>query len=242
MKNLRHLIQKIGEMSESSERITSATGETELYKVFRRNNLNTLKKLAPQYYSELVDAFNATEDHQIRMLLCECLQYANARELEPLFEKLLSQDDDPGLRCCAMVALGRLGNISVLAEVYPRILQTGDRPTRFFLGCAFIHARDRRGINLLVSVLREEQLFHKLENGYATTAFEGTIYSHTIDCVLSGVIRGDPGLISENPFEWIAWWESHGDEVESIDPTKVPAHLCEYSHDMIADIYKKQSH
>lgn len=241
MKNLQNLIQKISEMSESSERITSDSGETELYKVFRRENLNMLKKLAPQYYSVLAEAFNATEDHQRRTLLCECLQHAKARELEPLFEKLLNQDD-PELRCCAMVALGRLGNVNALTNIYPRVLQTGDRSTRFFLGCAFIHAHNKEGVDLLVSILREEQLFVTFEDGYVTTSIETIIFSPTIDGILSGLIHGDSNQISENPFGWIVWWDSHGDEFGAVDPTIVTPHLIEYTHNMIVDIDKQRSH
>ena len=241
MKNLKHLIEKIDEMSESKERITSDAGEAETYMVFRRNNLNTLKKLAPQHYLELTEAFNATKDRKRRVLLCECLQQANARELKSLFERLLNEDD-PELRCCAMVGLGKLGEAGPLLKVYPHILQSGNRPTRFFLGCALIHAQDKRGINLLISVLNEEQKFYKSENEPRTTSFEGIIYSHIIDVILHGLLRGEPDTYSENPFEWIAWWESHGGDVGSIDPAKVTSHLLEYKHDMIADIQEKRNH
>lgn len=241
MKNLQHLIQKIDEMSESSERHHLDTGEPELFKVFRRENLNALKKLAPQHYSELAEAFNATEDRKRRVLLCECLQHANAHELKPLFERLLSEDDAE-LRCCAMVGLGKLRDASTLLKAYPSVLQSGNRPTRFFLGCALIHAQDRRGINLLVSVLREEQKFYTFKNELLTTSFEGIIYSHIIDGILHGLLRGEPDTYSENPFEWIAWWENRADEVGSIDPTQVTSHLLEYKHDMIADIQEKRNH
>jgi hypothetical protein len=239
MKNLKHLIEKIDEMSESSERHHLETGKLEMFKVFRRENLNTLKKLAPLHYPELAEAFNATNDRKRRVLLCECLQLANAHELKPLFERLLNEDD-PELSCCAMIGLGKLGETSPLLKVYSRVFQDGDRPTRFFLGCGLIHAQDKRGINLLISVLREEQKFYK--NELHTTSFEGIIYSHIIDGILHGLLRGEPDTYSENPFEWIAWWESHGGDISSIDPTKVTSHLLEYKHDMIADIQEKRNH
>jgi len=241
MKNLKHLIEKIDEMSESSERHHLDTGEPEMFKVFRRENLNTLKKLAPQHYPELAEAFNATKDRKRRVLLCECLQLANAHELKPLFERLLNEED-PELSCCAMVGLGKLGETSLLLKVYSHVLQDGNRPTRFFLGCALIHAQDKRGINLLVSVLREEQSFVTFKNGGVTTSVETIVFSPTIDGILHGLLRGEPDTYSENAFEWIAWWESHGGDVGSIDPAKVTSHLLEYKHDMIADIQEKRNH
>lgn len=68
------------------------------------------------------------------------------------------------------------------------------------------------------------------------------IYSHTIDIILSSLVHGRTDLFSENPFEWIAWLDNHGDDVGSIEPTKVPAHLLEYTHDMIAEIDTQKNH
>jgi hypothetical protein len=241
MKSVQRLIESISEISESSEQIASESGDSQSYRVFRRENLGTLKKLAPRHYPALVNAFNATQDPKERALLCECLQYAGARELQQLFEKLLNQTD-PELRCCAMVALGRLGSIHALDSVYAQILKTGDRSTRFFLGCALVHARDKRAISLFVSVLREELATNQLESDNVMPSFEGTIYSHTIDCILGALIDNDSEVASEDPFAWIAWWDGRGDDIGAVDPTRVPAHLVEYTHDMMGEIYQKGSH
>lgn len=230
-KKLQRLIQKIGDVTRSSERVTSSDGSQGTYDVFRRENLSALKTLASQYSSELVDAFNETKDRETRVLLCECLQNAQGPALKPFFQKLV-EENDAELRCCAMVALGKLGDVLALAKL---IDQPGDKRARFFLGIGLINAGDSRGVGPLVSVLREEQSSLQYVNGYIKTSGDvGYIYSTTIDIILHGLINGEPE--SGDPFAWIAWWDSRKDKIDSVDPTLVPAHFLEYQPDLLAAI------
>ncbi len=223
--DIPELIERINEVS-ITKRSELVGGERVEGEDHVKENLILLKKLAPQHWETIVSAFHATADIEKKISLCEVLQATNETGLIPFFESLLN-DENNEIRDCALIALARLGYANLAPYIKNSLDESPSRRRKYHAGLALLQIGDPQGLDVLISILKEEQAFVSVANGYAKSESREAVFCFFIHNLLSVLT----GLKKKTPFDWIHWWETANHHLNRQDMLKVPSHMLEYFHE-----------
>lgn len=219
------LVDGINQLTTSATIVTTKDGRAIEAQRHTFENLARLKQLATTDANLLVRAFRETSDRGKRIPICDALQTQPSAELAPFFSDLFN-DPDKELQACAAVALAKLQRRDLADHIAALASTDADRRYNFYIGMALTILSDKRGIDVLVAVLEDEEKDVESHHGRIRSSEGMPVYGPSINEIfkhLFGVEHGDP-------YSWIAWWKANGKTISKVETAAVPSHLLDYHH------------